>query len=130
MSSDPVAPQELLSRFILYRDHIRTSNNTVKPQAFMPHPHEDLSVTRHLDLDQEAIWSIGEDVAQQRERRLYGQAVNQASTYMEQKLKVLPAPIIPENPNHANVTGWPPDKEAQKMLAILIADVSEYMPRQ
>jgi hypothetical protein len=85
--------------------------------------------TRHRDLDQEAIWSIGEDVARKRERRLYGRAVNQASTYMEQKLKVLPAPLIPENPNHANVTGWPPDKEAQKMLAILIAEESEYMPR-
>ncbi len=130
MSSNPVEPEEKLSRYILQSNLVRKTDNTVKPEAFVPHPREDLSVTRHLDLDQEAIWSVGEDVARKREKKLYGRAVNQASTYLEQKLKVLPAPDLPGNPNHANVTGWPPDKESQKMIAILIAGEAEYIPRQ
>jgi hypothetical protein len=128
MNPDPVAADEWLSRYILYSNHIRNSNNTIKPNAFMPHPHQDLSVTRHLDLEQEAIWSLGEDVARERGKQLYGRAVNQASTYIEQKLKVLPDPLF-GNPNHANVTGWP-DKEAQKIIAMEIAAKSEYIPRQ
>lgn len=130
MSSDPVAPEEWLSRYIIQSNHFRKSDNTVKPDAFIPHPHEDLSVTRHLDLDQDAIWSIGEDVAHRRNKQLYGRAINQASTYFEHKLKVLPAPDLPSNPNHANIQGWPSGKEAQKIVALEIAANSEYVPRQ
>lgn len=128
-ASDSVAPDERLSRYILQSKHFRKSDNTVTQNAFIPHPYEDLSVTRHLDLEQEAVWSIGEDVAQQTGKKLYGRAENQASSYLEQKLKVLPAPVR-GNPNHANVVGWPSDKPSQKMIALEIADRSQYVPRQ
>jgi len=128
-ASDTVASDERLSRYILQRNHIRKSDNTVKQDAFIPHPHEDLSVTRHLDLDQEAIWSIGEEVARQTGKNLYGRAENLAATYLDQKLTVSSAPIT-GNPNHANVSGWPADKPMQKMIAIEIAAKSRYVPRQ
>jgi len=128
MSTAFVAPEELLSRFILQSNHIRKADSTVKPDALIPHPREELSVTRHLNLDQQALWSIGDDVAQQREKHLYGRAVNQASAYMDHKLKVLPLPVV-GNPNHANVTGWP-EKESQKIIALEIAAKSEFIPRQ
>lgn len=129
MITELVASEEWLSRYILQSNHIRKADSTVKPEAFIPHPCEDLSVTRHLDLDQESIWSIGEDVALQRNKPLYGRAVNQALTYFEHKLKVLHAPVS-GNANHANVTGWPSAKEAQKIIAIEIAANSKYEPRR
>ncbi len=127
MSNAPVTPDELLSRYILQSNHFRKIDNTVKPDAFIPHPQEDLSVTRHLDLNQSTIWSIGDDVANQRGKSLYGRAVNQASAYFDQKLEVVPAPVFPSNPNHANVKGWPSGKEAQKILAMEIAAKSEFI---
>lgn len=42
-----VGPDEALARFVLHGSHIRRSNQTVKPDAFIPHPYRDLSVTRH-----------------------------------------------------------------------------------
>lgn len=128
-ASNTVAPDERLSRYILQSNHIRKSDNTVKQDAFIPHPHEDLSVTRHLDLDQKAIWSIGEEVARQTGKNLYGRAENLAAAYLDQKLMVISAPIT-GNPNHANVIGWPADKSMQKMIAIEIAAKSRYVPRQ
>jgi hypothetical protein len=128
-ASDTVAPDEQLSRYILQHNHIRKSDNTIKQDAFIPHPHEDLSVTRHLDLDQEAIWSIGEEVARQTGKNLYGRAENLAATYLDQKLIVSPAPLT-GNPNHANVSGWPADKPMQKIIAIEIAAKSRYVPHE
>lgn len=126
---DFIAPEECLSRYILQSNHIRKVDNTLKQDAFIPHPREDLSVTRHLNLGQEAIWAIGADVARQTGKKLYGRADNHAATYVEQKLSVLPAPI-PGNHNHANVTGWPADKPSQKMIALEIAARSQFVPNQ
>lgn len=127
--SHTVLPGERLSRYILQSNFIRPSDNTVKPNAFIPYPNKDLSVTRHIGLEQDAIWSMGEDVAQQTGKKLYGRADNQAVTYLDQKLIVSPAPRT-GNPNHANVGGWPADKPMQKMIAIEIAAKSRYVPRQ
>jgi hypothetical protein len=40
---------------------------------------------------------------------------------MRQELRVVAAPILPENLNHANVTGWPSEKPTQKIIAQQIA---------
>ncbi|MEW6219459.1 MAG: hypothetical protein AB1634_07985 [Thermodesulfobacteriota bacterium] len=112
---DGVAPRELLARFILYRDHIRR-DRTIKPDALIPHPHQDLSVTRHLHLSGAELWQLGHDVAEKRGKTLRGRADLTASAFQAQKLQVLAAPVS-GNSNHANVAGWPQDKPAQKMIA-------------
>lgn len=122
-----VAPGERLSRYILQSNHIRKSDNTVKQDAFIPHPYEDLSVTRHLDLDEKAIWSIGEEVARQSLKTLHGRADNQTVDYLSQNLKVV-SDSIPGNANHANVNGWPSDKPLQKIVAMEIASKAKYSP--
>jgi hypothetical protein len=38
------------------------------------------------------------------------------SVFQRQELHVVAAPLL-ENPNHANVTGWPGEKPAQKIIA-------------
>jgi len=58
-----VSPQETLTRYVTSRNHFRKDSQTVKPDAFIPHPHSELSLTRLLHLSDEEIWSIGNDVA-------------------------------------------------------------------
>ena len=49
-----VLDDESLARFIFQRNYIR-SDQTVKPNAFIPHPWPDLSVTRHFGLTEEEL---------------------------------------------------------------------------
>ena len=121
-----VGPGETLSRFIVSRSHIRSSDQTVKPDAFVPHPHEDLSVNRDLEATDEETWRVGEDIATKRGRSLRGRADALAATYTSQNLKAVAAPVD-GNPNHVNVVGWPVDKPSQKIIAQEIAAVAKFL---
>lgn len=128
-----VAVDERLSRYLHQSNHIRKSNNTVTQNAFIPHPYTDLSVTRHLDLDETEIWSIGADIAQQNQKTLYGRADIEVSNFLEQNLRVISDPVLPSpgyrgNPNHAIVNGWPSDKPSQKIIALEISSKAKYIP--
>lgn len=114
-----VQDDERLARYILYRRHIRR-DDSVRPEAFMPHPHVDLSVTRHLGLNESQIWKIGQRVADQRGKPLFGRADVVSMGFTQHRLKVVGDPI-PDNPNHANVSNWPSEKSQQKILALEIA---------
>lgn len=120
----PVNEHELLARFILFSKWFR-SDLTVKPEAFMPHPHVDLSVTRHQSLTENEIWAIGHNVANVRKLRFYGRADIRASDVLRQSLKVKSAPVL-NNPNHANILGWPEQKPAQKIIALQLAASAKY----
>jgi len=124
-----VAPDEILARYILFKSHIRGSNISLKPDAFIPHPREDLSVTRHLAASERELWNVGDDVAAARSRTLYGRGDFLANICLKQGLSIGSAPIIPENPNHADISGWPADKPSQKIIAQEIASDAQYTPR-
>ncbi len=124
-----VADEERLARFILFSNWIRNSDNTVKPDAFIPYPYPDLSVTRHINLSEEALWKMGQDVADARSATLYGRADIFASTARRQSLRIAPAPV-PNNSNHTNIDGWPADKPAQKMIALQLAADSAYRAKR
>ena len=79
----PVSDEEWLARFILFRNQIR-SDQTVKPDAFIPYPYPDLSVTRHLGLTEKELWETGQEVADSRPATLYGRADAPARTFKEQ----------------------------------------------
>jgi len=115
----PIEANEWLARFILYRKYLR-QDRTVRPDAFIPHPWPNLSVTRHLQLSQTELWKIGQDVTRQIGKKLHGRADVQAFVFQRQKLRVAAAPL-PENPNHANVVSWPEEKPAQKIITAQIA---------
>jgi len=123
----PVDPEELLSRYILQKSHIR-QDNTLRADPFIPHPYADLSVTRHLKLGERDLWEIGEKIARQIGKFLYGRAESLAKTYNEKGLTVRAAPVL-GNPNHANITGWPAEKPAQKIIALELAATSRYIPK-
>ena len=121
-----VADSELLARFVTSSRWIRSSDNTIRQDAFIPHPYPDLSVTRHKDLSPEQIWRIGTDIANARPVPLYGRADLSCFNVRRQKLFVEPRPT-PENLNHASITGWPLDKPAQKILAQELAAAAVFV---
>lgn len=122
-----IEADELLARFIVSRRHIRSSDDTIRADAFIPHPYEELSVTRHRDATADELWTIGHIVAERQNKTLHGRGDVSASPIIALGLAVVPDPIVdhpelPDNPNHANVTGWPAgDKDRQRLLALQIA---------
>lgn len=126
-SESPVSSDERLARFILFSGWIR-SNESVRPDAFIPHPYLDLSVTRHKGLTRQELWQIGQGIADARPTTLYGRADIRAREVRRQSLDVEPKPVA-ENPNHANVSGWPTDKPAQKIIAQELAANANFVPR-
>jgi hypothetical protein len=122
----PISATELLTRYILQKSHIRGSDKTIKPDAFIPHPRADLSVTRHLMTTEAQLWRVGHDVAEARGKTLYGRGDVSAATCTNLKLNVQPAPL-PNNPNHANIRGWPAEKPLQKIIAQQIAAATAFV---
>jgi hypothetical protein len=122
-----IANDELLARFVVFSRWVRR-DQTVKPDAFIPHPYPDLSVTRHKDLHAEDLWQIGQRIADARPASLYGRADVTAVDVRRQKLEVEPRPV-PENLNHASIIGWPADKPAQKSFAQELAAVARYVAK-
>lgn len=129
-AGSPVSSDEQLARFILFSKWIRSAESvkTVRPDAFIPHPYPDLSVTRHKGLTGQKLWQIGQGVADARPATLYGRADIRATEVRRQSLDVEPRPVA-GNPNHANVTGWPVDKPAQKIIAQELAAKANFVPR-
>jgi hypothetical protein len=124
-----VTDEECLARFILFSKWIRNSDQTVRPDAFIPYPYPDLSVTRHIHLSEEALWKMGQDVADARPAKLYGRADIYASTARRLHLRIDPAPAS-NNPNHANLDGWPADKPTQKIIAQQLAAEAVYQAKR
>ncbi len=122
-----VDAHEVVARFILSSGHIRGGDGTIKPDAFIPHPHNELSVTRHRDATEQELWAVGRAIAGIRHRTLHGRGDVSASAFLERDLTVRADPVLgdaelPDNPNHAIVMGWPADdKGRQRLLALEIA---------
>lgn len=116
----PVESTEWLARYVMQSSHFRNSDLTVKPNLFIPHPYQELSVTRHRDATESEIWAVGEDVAIQQGRTLYGRTDITAQNCTVDSLKVAARPF-PNNPNHADIEGWPSDKQDQKAIALQLA---------
>jgi len=115
-----VDDDELLARFILSSSDYRKSDLTVKPRLFLPFKHVALSVNRHRESNEQEIWEVGSQVADQRECTLHGRADVTASSCRIETLDVRPEPL-PGNPNHADITGYPAKKEDQLSHAMKLA---------
>jgi hypothetical protein len=124
-----VSGNEALARYILSSSHVRRTDKSVKPDAFMPPLDLELSVTRHLEASEAELWNIGESVALATTRTLYGRADVETDVCLKQKLVVQAAPIIPQNPNHAHIVGWPSNKPACKIVAQEIALNAKFIPK-
>lgn len=123
----PVSDDELLARFATQSKQFR-SDDTVKPDLFIPYRHVELSVTRHRDATEEEIWSVALELANAFERKLFGRSDLLASACKVDSLRVVEKPL-PRNPNHADIEGWPSQKQDQKAIALkLAASASKLVP--
>ena len=123
----PFATNELLARYITSSRWFRRHDRTVKQDAFIPPENPlELSVTRHLNLTEDNLWSIGKGIVKDTTRTLHGRADVETDHVLAQKLSVVSQPV-PDNPNHANIVGWPLEKDARKMRALEIARVARFV---
>lgn len=111
-----VADNELLARFIVNSDEKRPDGK-VSHKLFMPYKWVELSVNRHREATIDETWQVGFEVAAQRNKSLHGLANIRAGQCRIETLNVTPEPILPGNPNHANIVGYPPAKEDQMAIA-------------
>jgi hypothetical protein len=116
-----IMPDELLARFATQSNQYRRGDGSVKQDLFMPHPRQELSVMRHLDATVDEIWQVGRGVAETLGKQLHGRADIRAAACAIDGLRVAASPILPSNPNHADVVGWPASKEDKKSLAQKLA---------
>jgi hypothetical protein len=61
-------------------------------------------------------WRIGDKIGQERAKRAIARADLMKSSALTIGLSVELSPGV--HPNHADVGGWPPEKDAQKLIAL------------
>ena len=84
---EDIKVDEVLSRYILDKTHIRYSNRTVKYSAFLPAPDGTTSVFRVSGLTEEQVWEVGDrEVALNRQKPLLGRA-DISATYIRNAIK-------------------------------------------
>jgi hypothetical protein len=128
-SVPPVADDELLARFVTQSGQYRKIDNTVKQDLFIPNARGEVSVMRHRDATELELWDVAHNVANSLNRKLYGRSDITAAVCTVNGLRVVASPIMPTNPNHADVLGWPTEKEDQKAIAQkLAAAASKLVP--
>ena len=124
---------EIVARFVITGASAKSlknlvrANKTVKPQLFIPYPHRDVSVNRHRDCDEAETWAFGAGVAQVRQKTLHGRSDISVESCSIDPLSVIAKPIkddpegVPDNPNHADIIGFPALKADQKSFALKLA---------
>ena len=117
LATVPVGNDERLARFIVVEKYVR-ANQTVRFEAFRPYKYVELSVSRHRDLSEDELWSLGAEVAAKIGKPLLGRADLRAAAVRAVRLEVKPD----EPPrNHANIVGWAAEKSAQLSHAQALA---------
>ena len=114
--SESIADSELLARFILFGKWFRSSDLTVKSEAF---EEPDLSVFRHIGLSDIELWVLGQDVANLRSSgKLYGRV-----DLTVRGVRNLSLEVQNDTPprNHALIVRFPKDKATRKMIALELA---------
>lgn len=117
-----VDPAEPLARFILNKSDYR-ADGTVRHCIFLPSPKTgQTSVFRIFGLSENAVWQMGDnEVAQKRKPPL--SLIGRADIFVREVLNTglsIDADDIP--PHHANITNWPMEQSAQRLIAMELAE--------
>lgn len=118
---------EVVARYVLEKKLIFDKDKTAKPRLFYPYKHVELSVNRHRDCADSEIWNFGFGVAAFRGKSLHGRCDIAVADCTFDSLSVVAKPIkdhpkgVPDNPNHADIVGYPDNKEDQMSLAQKLA---------
>ena len=115
-----VSRKETVCKYQLEKDDIRKKDGTLKYRALLPASNGKRSVFRISGLSDPEIWNIGlEKVARIRCLPLLGRFDLKAALVYDQNLNILPDEDL--SSRHANIVGWPEEKEKQRSIAQVLA---------
>lgn len=118
MSTNAVALHEITSRFLI-DGQVRTESKEVKYPAFIPPKNLKLSIFRTSNLNEQEIWILAVEKVEPSRGPVIGRGELTVSAIAEEKLQV----STDEDPNsrHADVVGWPVDRDARVTIAKALA---------
>lgn len=89
----------------------------------MPPVDGKLSIFDTDGVEERTVWSIGQEIAIERDQTLYARGDISTSSATGQNLRVIPDE---PPPRHRNIVGWPPadQKEDQKLIAMELAAIA------
>jgi hypothetical protein len=118
---------EPIARYLFEKGHYSSEKAEVKYRAWMPPKNKLKSVYRIVGLSEAEIWQIGkEQVEPEIGHSILARADVGVRAIVELGLQIVPSE---PPPRHANVTGWPDQKEAQMSKAQELAAVSVFRQR-
>lgn len=119
---EDIAPQEIMSRFILDKKGFSSQKRMVKRSAFMPDPYDELSVFRISGWTEEEIWQAGEEyVAKPRKRTLRARG-DFGAEHIQNNMLTIKDDSPP--PGHAVILGWPETKDERLLIALKLANAA------
>ena len=119
-SEKEVSPSETVTRFIFQKSYYRSSDNTVRHNAFMPNRDGLTSVYRTVGLEDSVILNMGRDfVVGPLNKPLIGRADIGVPNILKCNLNVMPETI--PHKRHANICNWPTEQPEQKVIALELA---------
>ena len=122
---EPLSANEPLTRFVTDRDHFDKPPGKVHWRAFRPKSEEsELSIARIHDLAIGEIWNLGQEMAGTPSgRTVVGRADFLLSHVRAARLNSSALDVVPDEPprRHALIIGWPSDRDARKLLSMLLA---------
>ena len=111
-----ITEEEVLSRFINSDSHYRKEKKRVLYGAFLPTRNGETSVFRTSGLTEGAIWSLAqEQLDLPSGRRIHGRGDVEARGVRSTGLRA--EPEVSTHHLHANILGWPSEKEKQRLFA-------------
>jgi hypothetical protein len=128
LADDIVTPSERISRYFLQKKgRCSPSKKTVSYGAFLPPSNLRESVYRTTNIANAEIWKIGEEYVAKplsiklgKDKKIHGRADIAAVEIINRGLEL--SPDTTPHPLHANIVGWPEEKDEQKMLAVELAN--------
>jgi hypothetical protein len=128
LSTPPIQPDEILTRFVTDREHYKTVARTVHWRGFLPSKSDpdELSISRISGKPEDEIWRIGEEVGAVSNRTIHARGDFVACQLDEVRLADASSPLsaMPDPPpdHQALIIGWPTgDLDAVKSLAQQLA---------
>ena len=136
LPTDPVDPDERISRYLLRPKWFSIETQSVFAQAFNPtkatseNPIRQTSVYRTQSYSEPDIWKIGNEYVTKLHRQhapVLARGDLSASHILDAALQIIPKPD--PHPKHANIEGWPNDDEQIEMKLAYLASKAKLKVR-